>query len=104
MVPCICINAKNKPDTIPDKQWINEGSMYHITFIYYHTVQGIQGVELKEVNLNGCDPYESYRLDRFAFTIDGLKQLFALMKSCTELNDLDIEELIKEQELITHDS
>lgn len=97
-VPCLCINNKNKPNEILADNWINEGTEYTINYVYYHVNQGIQGVTLNEVQTNSLE-YTSYRLDRFAFTQDGLNQLIELMKECTELGKVDIMQLIEQSNL-----
>ena len=97
-VPCLCIDAKNKPLEILPQNWISEGIEYHITHVYYYPKQGIQGVLLEEVKTK-CEKYDSYRITRFAFTEEGLKQLIELMKACTELNEVDINKLIEESQL-----
>ena len=99
-VKCLCINNKNKPKEILSQNWINEGTEYTINYVYYHPMQGIQGVTLNEVQTKS-EIYSSYRLDRFAFTEEGIKDLIELMEDCTELGKVDIEELIKESNLET---
>ncbi|MCE3278059.1 MAG: hypothetical protein K0S44_250 [Bacteroidetes bacterium] len=101
MVPCICIDAKNKPTEIPNGMWISEGFEYHITHVYFLTKQQIQGVLLQEVKLKGCKPYETYRLNRFAFTQEALEKLIELIKACTELNHIDVAKLVEECQLTT---
>lgn len=97
-VPCLCINNKNKPKEVLLQNWINEGTEYTINYVYYHVNQGIQGVTLNEVQTKSLE-YTSYRLDRFAFTQDGLNQLIELMKECTELGKVDIMQLIEQSNL-----
>jgi len=97
-VKCICINNKNKPKEIILQNWLKEGDEYTINYVYYHVTQGIQGVTLNEVQTNSIE-YTSYRLDRFAFTQEGINQLIELMQECTELGKVDIMELIEESNL-----
>ena len=97
-VPCLCINNKNKPKEILPQNWINEGTEYTINYVYYHVNQGIQGVTLDEIQTKS-EKYSSYRLDRFAFTKEGIEQLIELMKECTELGKVDIMQLIEESNL-----
>lgn len=97
-VPCLCINNKNKPNEILPQNWINEGTEYTINYVYYHVNQGIQGVTLNEVQTKS-EKYSSYRLDRFAFTKEGIEQLIELMKECTELGKVDIMQLIEKSNL-----
>lgn len=97
-VKCLCINNKSRPSEVLPQNWINKGTEYTINYVYYHVNQGIQGVTLNEVQTKS-EKYSSYRLDRFAFTKEGIEQLIELMQDCTELGKLDIQELIKESEL-----
>lgn len=97
-VPCLCINNKNKPNEILPQNWINEGTEYTINYVYYYPHLGLQGVTLNEVQTKS-EKYNAYRLDRFAFTQDGLNQLIELMKECTELGKVDIMQLIEESNL-----
>jgi hypothetical protein len=97
-VPCLCINNKNKPTEIILQNWLKEGDKYTINYVYYHVNQGIQGVTLNEIQTKS-EKYSSYRLDRFAFTKEGIEQLIELMKECTELGKIDIMQLIEESNL-----
>ena len=97
-VPCLCINDKNKPNEILPENWIIEGTKYTINYVYYYPHLGLQGVTLNEVQTKS-EKYNAYRLDRFAFTQDGLDQLIELMKECTELGKIDIMKLIEESNL-----
>lgn len=97
-VKCLCINNKLRPKEVLPQNWINEGTEYTINYVYYHPHQGIQGVTLNEVQTKSIK-YSSYRLDRFAFTKEGIEQLIELMKDCTELGKVDIEQLIEKSNL-----
>lgn len=98
---CICINDKDKPNEVPSSKWVIKDNIYHITEISNHPLQGgIHGCKLQEVNLNGCSPIEYYKLSRFAIFEDDLDKFLELLKACTELNDIDIDEIIKQTELI----
>jgi hypothetical protein len=97
-VPCLCINDKNKPNEILPENWVIEGTKYTINYVYYYPHLGLQGVTLNEVQTKS-EKYNAYRLDRFAFTQDGLDQLIELMKECTELGKIDIMKLIEESNL-----
>ncbi len=100
MIECICIDSDNRPEEVPLSHWIQKDFKYHITHVYFHHGQEIQGVTLHEVRLTKeCYPYASYRLSRFAMTRDSLMRLIQMIKDCTELNDFDISELIKESDL-----
>ena len=96
-IPCICINDRLKPDEIPQSKWVVKDQEYHITHVYNNIHEnGIKGAELFEHDISECAPYNCYRLDRFAFTPENLSKLIELMKHCTELNNVDINKIIKE--------
>lgn len=94
-VECLCIDAGKRPEEILSQNWISELIIYHITHVYYYPKQGIQGVLLEEVSTKNIR-YDSYRLNRFAFTEESLLQLIELMKDCTELNEVNINQLLEE--------
>lgn len=93
----ICINDSNKPNDIPNSQWIKKGSIYTVTKVARMVVQGgITGFELAEVNLDGCAPYKFYAADRFGIIL-GIE-----VKENTNWADKELERLLKEvQEEIT---
>ena len=105
MIECLCIDAKNRPQEIPLGKWIQEGMKYHITHVFFHPLQGLQGCSLHEVKLSLKDtyPYNAYRLSRFGFTQKGLEDLAIMMKACSDLNEIQISALLAEQELTVHE-
>lgn len=99
-VECFCINNKAKPVIIPMTKWIIEGEKYHIIHVGTTIGSKIPTVTLSEINLGKeLYPYEGFRLDRFVFTQEGIIKLIELMKSCSELSEVNIEELVKELDL-----
>lgn len=102
MVKTICINDENRPKEIPQNKWLKKDSQYHIIKITIHPNQkNIQGCELAEISLDeSCLPFEYFKLDRFAISKDDLESLIELMKLSSELNDVDINNLIKELDQI----
>lgn len=101
MVKCICIDDSNRPKEISLQKWVKFEEIYHITHIYWHPSQGIQGVSIYEKPLDeSCEPYESFRLSRFGIAIEYLDKFIELLKNCTDLNDFDISELMKDIEIL----
>lgn len=100
MVKCICVDVSNKPIEIPIEKWPIFGNTYHITRIDYHTKQGIQGVELHEIKLINCQPYETYKLSRFNIPKESIEAFRELLKVCTEMNDIDVDKLLKEEKIL----
>ena len=99
-VRCICIDDKNKPNEIPTSRWIKHKEIYHITHIYYHPIQNVKSVLLKEVSLDSsCAPYEAYILNRFAIFKEDLDKFKALIKQCNDLSEININKLLEETEI-----
>ncbi len=64
-IPC-CINDSNRPAEIPASKWIKKDSAYTIKgFIVHNVQQGLVGVLLWEINLDGCFPFVTYAVNRF---------------------------------------
>lgn len=84
----LCINDKNKPEQIPQDQWIEEGVIYTVTKAIHLPLQpGIAGFLLKEVSLSpDCFPYEFYSSNRFAVILDKLQE-----------NEAEVSELVEEE-------
>lgn len=87
----ICIDASNKPNKIPDSEWIKEGDVYTITRIVRMGLQDNKfGVLLKEVKLSAESfPYEVYDAERF-LPIDLLSQTFEETKETVKEADLEL--------------
>lgn len=100
MIPAVCVDATNRPEEIPMGKWIQQGFTYHITHIYYHPLQGIQGCVLHEVKLSHeLYGYDSFRLNRFRFTQENLAKLVQMMIDCSELNEFDVHKLLRQCEV-----
>lgn len=100
MIPVLCIDSNNKPNEIPLSKWIQKSMIYHITHVYFHTFQSLQGVDLHEIKLDeSCYPYETYKLSRFAIKPEDLERLIEMIKNCSELNNFEIKELLEESKL-----
>lgn len=99
-IKCICINDANRPNAISPSLWIKKDQEYHITHIYYHYQQKKSGFELSEIFLNdSCFPYVSFDSNRFKIPQEEMEKLFQMLRNCTDLNDVDIRELIEESYL-----
>ena len=63
----ICINSSNKPNNIPDSEWIKKDEIYTVTSVKTMGLQpGKFGYLLKEIQLSELSfPYELYDADRF---------------------------------------
>lgn len=97
MVPCICIDDTNKPMPIPAKDWVKLDEAYHITLITVHPNQGfIQGCALYEKPLINCEPFEFFKLNRFAVKMEDFQMLVDLIKESADINDVDVAKLLEE--------
>ena len=64
--------------------------------------KGIKGCELAEHDISDCEPYNCYRLNRFAIYEEDLEKLRELMKFCDQFNslsDLDIQKYVDDLEI-----
>lgn len=95
-IKCTCIDDTFRPNEIPITKWVMKGQQYHINHVFYHPQQGVQGVELVEFDISDCFPYVSYRLTRFGFDKENLAKLREMIKNCSELNDIEVKDLIKD--------
>ena len=87
----ICIDASNKPNKIPDNEWVKEGEVYTITRVVRMGLQDNKfGILLKEVKLSAESfPYELYDADRF-LPIDLLSQALEETKETVKEADLEL--------------
>lgn len=99
-IECVCIDDKNKPKEIPGNKWVKKDDTYHVTHVFIMRNQNnIQGCELAEFDISMHEPYNCYRLSRFAFTTENLLKLIEMIKDCDELNsleDVDIQKMVED--------
>jgi len=71
-VRVICVNSKNKPDIIPDDEWVVEGEVYTVTEVRKMGLQiNVLGYEFEEISLSEKSaPYEFYDAARFEILFD----------------------------------
>lgn len=62
----ICINDQDRPNEIPLSKWVKKGKTYTVVRIVSMVVQGGYGVELQEIDLSDCSPYNFFGSHRFA--------------------------------------
>ena len=99
MIPCICINDKNRPKEIPPSKWVKEGNEYHVIYTVTVLPQKQLAFHLAEISLDECCiPYEYFLAHRFAFTEENLKLLFELIKDCSD-TDFSMDELLEQTTL-----
>lgn len=100
----ICIDEKNKPSVIPASKWVKEQELYHILMIFYSIPSKTMAYTLEEIDLDeSCAPYGVFDAKRFAIHQDDLEEFIQLAKDCTDLNDIEIKELIEQEEFETVD-
>ena len=96
MIPCTCIDAAGRPESIPVSKWVVNDERYRISLITWHPLQGLQGCELYEKPLDeSCYPYKSFKLSRFAIDIKHLEALIELVKLSTELKSVVTTDLLE---------
>lgn len=63
----ICIDDTNKPIDIPESKWVKKEEIYTIVKVVKLNLQkNTFGVELEEIDLKDCFPYEYFLANRFA--------------------------------------
>jgi len=63
----VCINDSDKPIDIPEHKWVKKDEIYTIAKVVKLNLQtNALGVELEEIDLIGCFPYEYFLANRFA--------------------------------------
>ncbi len=107
-IEAICIDDTKRPKEIPSNKWVKSGNKYHITHIFAMLSQkGIKGVELAEIDISDCHPYNSFRLNRFVINPKDLEKWIQMCKDTAALNGIDIDsfvqDLINKEELILAD-
>lgn len=96
-VKVICLDATYRPPQIPKEKWLVKNEWYTLTFVAFCKPQLIQGCSLYEKPLGeDCKPYEYFRLKRFGILESDLPAFEALLNECTGMNDIDVNELYKE--------
>lgn len=96
MIPCICINDKNRPREIPKEKWIKEGHEYNVIYTVTVLPQKQLAFHLAEISLDECCvPFEYFLANRFGFTPENLMLLMELIKDCSEV-DFSMEELLQQ--------
>ena len=97
MIPCICIDDTNRPKEIPVSKWVKKDTEYTITNVYWMEKQKFKGVDLSEIELDDSNlPYNCFALKRFAIPLENLKDFVALCEASTFMNDVAIEDMVKE--------
>lgn len=102
MIPCVCIDDRNKPREIPAEKWVKQDQTYRILGIYVHPAQDyIRGVKLAELLLDdSCKPYETFRMSRFAIKEEDIPALIQLAQDCADiqkLKDAEVEEVVRRE-------
>lgn len=97
----LCINAKNKPNDIQNKNWVVEGEEYTVLKLLKNTFTKEQYYSLAEVKPDA--PYGGYKVNRFAIPENELEKyciMFNLDYKFIKKNiDLLLETLVEESEL-----
>lgn len=100
MIPCICIDATNKPNDIPNNKWLKKNQEYHVIYTITVLPQKQLAFHLAEIELDEtCYPYQYFLANRFGFTEENLLLLIELIKDCSD-TDFSMDELIKQTEII----
>jgi hypothetical protein len=87
----VCIDDSNRPIGIPLEKWVENGKEYTIVkFVRMCAQNNILGVELEEVDLSGCFPYEYFSAKRFV----PINPKEKIEEALEEIQEEEIEEII----------
>lgn len=82
MIPCIAVDASNRPGDFPLSKWIKKNEQYHITWVVHVKPQNELAFSLYEKPLGKeCYPYEYFLAKRFAVRpedVEALREMFTL--------------------------
>jgi hypothetical protein len=95
-----CIRDNNKPKEIKQSKWVELEKEYELIFITYCLPAKELGFTLAEIEFTDEElPYEVFKGDRFAIKQSDLEAFFKMCADTRELDNLDLNQLLKESEL-----
>lgn len=101
MIPCHCIDNSGKPENIPQSKWVKLGEKYHITYTVICLPQNVLAFSIYEKPLDkSCYPYEYFISTRFAIKEEDWGALMELVKGCNDTSNINLDELMKNSNLI----
>tara|TARA_R110000823_G_scaffold103745_5_gene221320 strand:+ start:4887 stop:5204 length:318 start_codon:yes stop_codon:yes gene_type:complete len=91
----LCIDNSDKPENIPEEEWLEEGKVYTISDVVEMNLQkGKLGISLEEIQLTEASaPYEYYSLERFLlfpFEDSVVSENVSLKKENNSKKEIDI--------------
>ncbi len=99
-IKLVCLDDRNIPIGVPKSKYVKEGNEYTLLFIYWMPNQKCQGFELAEIEFGeDCGKYICYRGNRFGIRAEDLEAFLQMCKDCSQLDDLNIEQVLEETEL-----
>lgn len=102
MIPCICIDDTARPNDISLPKWVKKGEQYHIIYTVICLPQNVLAFSLYEKPLDeSCYPYQYFVSTRFAVKAEDIKALIELVKDCNDSAMIDIDELMRNSNLIS---
>lgn len=76
MYNIICIDSKNKPAEYPSTdKWLVEGKVYTAIKVS-NLIDGNIGVKVEEIEISENNPFQYFRLDRFAIPLDKIDEFY----------------------------
>lgn len=101
MIPCICVDAHNRPPDFPQNKWVKQDEQYHITFVTRCLPQNVLAYSLYEKPLNAdCMPWQYFVSTRFGLTKEAMEQVIQMYKDLKEaISDKDMKELFDNSKL-----
>jgi len=103
MIPCFCINDKNKPAQVPKEKWVVQDERYHITYVTRVLPQNVLAYFIYEKPLTeDCLPFEFFLSTRFALTKENCEKVMQMYRELGELiSGEEMKELFENSNLQT---
>lgn len=102
MIKCLCIDDTARPNEVPLPKWVKKDEQYHITYTVVYLPQNVLAFSLYEKPLGkSCYPYQYFVSTRFAVKAEDIEALMELVKDCNDSAMIDIDELMRNSNLIS---
>jgi len=89
MVKIICLNDKDKPESIPDSKWIREGEEYTAVRVMYLTLQSVLAVQLNEIEDNTAPYFGWFTISRFGVPVENWEDMQELIRASKEESEMN---------------
>jgi hypothetical protein len=103
MIPCLCINAKDKPNDIPLSKWVEYNEQYRITYVCRVLPSNVLAYSIYEKPLDeSCAPYLYFSAERFSVRDEDVQKVIDMYNELGDILPNDVlQELLENSKLVT---